>query len=84
MIFLGLLSVYHLLHLNRKELVIGLLYSGLDMGKMNFPGDQASKGSPGESELGGSLPADRQTHFSEIAPSPCPGQEPRSDIFSYE
>lgn len=54
------------------------------MGKMNSPGDQASKGSPGESEWGGSLPADRQAHFSEIAPSPCPGQEPRSDIFSYE
>lgn len=55
------------------------------MGKMNFPGAQASKESPGgESEGGGSLPADRQAHFSETAPSPCPGQEPRSDIFSYE
>lgn len=58
------------------------LDSGLDAGKMNFPGDQASKGSPEESEGRGSLPADRQAHFSEIAPSPCLRQEPHSDIFS--
>ena len=51
---------------------------------MNFPGDQASKGSSEESESRGSFPADRQAHGSEIAPFPCPRQELRSDIFSYE